>query len=430
VIVADSFFNGYSRGGVYFDNEYFNIGVNKAPYEGGKAIIRNCQIYKSGQEAIKIKGCWFVEIMYNYIEIWEIISPEIPGNLQGGIHVNNGGHINVSNNQLYNDLNQNPLATNGIRIQGNSTTPALWALPPTETDPNYDSEYSLSSSLFVISGNQIDGAGQPAIFITDIPFQTNVVNNQARNCAGFLRADGLGGTPDRSNNLLTVAHNNFRGGNASNSSTSSGIQISNSACVTIDGNVVIESGAYGAVIASTYNLIISNNTFCSNNVSNGIADGIRVGTSNNVTIIGNRCTSVDTILPNLQKYGLSFSSGNTGSFIITDNDFSQNVSGPINTLNMPISACISGNIGFFSSSFSWTPGPIPAGSSTSVSITIAGASPGADRVDIGIPGSGNGGLLEAWVSAVNTVTLQYFNQTGVSITPSSGNFLVEVTRKS
>jgi hypothetical protein len=67
--------------------------------------------------------------------------------------------------------------------------------------------------------------------------------------------------------------------------------------------------------------------------------------------------------------------------------------------------------------------------STSLTIAVAGAAVG-DPVILGVPTAltGNGRLFQAWVSAANTVTVQFTNTTGGNDNLGSDTFKVAVMK--
>lgn len=77
------------------------------------------------------------------------------------------------------------------------------------------------------------------------------------------------------------------------------------------------------------------------------------------------------------------------------------------------------------------PSTIADGSSDRT-ITVTGAEEG-DFVLLGIPPAAMpaaGGVYRRWVSAANTVTIRFYNNTGSSINPGSGTFKVAVIKAS
>lgn len=74
-----------------------------------------------------------------------------------------------------------------------------------------------------------------------------------------------------------------------------------------------------------------------------------------------------------------------------------------------------------------------AGSASDLTITVTGAAPG-DIVNLGVPngslpnGANSNENFSAWVSAANTITVRYHNNTGGASDPASGTFAVQVIR--
>lgn len=67
-----------------------------------------------------------------------------------------------------------------------------------------------------------------------------------------------------------------------------------------------------------------------------------------------------------------------------------------------------------------------AGGTQDLTITISGAADG-DPVAIGVPNAcATTGTFFGWVSATNTVTIRFFNNSGGSVNPTSGTFKVKV----
>lgn len=74
-----------------------------------------------------------------------------------------------------------------------------------------------------------------------------------------------------------------------------------------------------------------------------------------------------------------------------------------------------------------TPGTVAAGGSYSINITVKGAKPG-DVVEIGMPYSTQGAVIESRVSVTNNVLLQIHNKTGSSLTFDQGVFTARTSR--
>lgn len=67
-----------------------------------------------------------------------------------------------------------------------------------------------------------------------------------------------------------------------------------------------------------------------------------------------------------------------------------------------------------------------ANSTQDLTVTVTGAADG-DAVSIGVPNaSATVGVFFAWVSASNTVTIRFHNQSGGAVNPTSGTFKVKV----
>ena len=93
------------------------------------------------------------------------------------------------------------------------------------------------------------------------------------------------------------------------------------------------------------------------------------------------------------------------------------------------SACLGGKVATSGAPFAPT-SPIVATSATTITYTVAGASPG----DIVTLGAGSawplGGTLytQAYVSAANTVSIRYVNATAASIAVAAHDWNIEVKR--
>lgn len=72
---------------------------------------------------------------------------------------------------------------------------------------------------------------------------------------------------------------------------------------------------------------------------------------------------------------------------------------------------------------------VSAGASSDLTITVTGAAD-ADLVTLGVPVGSmpTGAEFGAWVSATDTVTVQYRNKSGSSQNPASGTFWVKVEK--
>jgi len=72
-------------------------------------------------------------------------------------------------------------------------------------------------------------------------------------------------------------------------------------------------------------------------------------------------------------------------------------------------------------------GNTAAQTSTDLTITVTGAADG-DSVILGVPDGSTlaGGVFSAWVSAANTVTVRFTNETAGALNPASGTFRATV----
>lgn len=78
---------------------------------------------------------------------------------------------------------------------------------------------------------------------------------------------------------------------------------------------------------------------------------------------------------------------------------------------------------------SFTPASVNATSSSTQTITVPGAQV-SDYCEVSAPTTQTAGIfvVNAWVSAANTVSVQFYNVTGGSLTPAAGIYVVNMLR--
>lgn len=100
----------------------------------------------------------------------------------------------------------------------------------------------------------------------------------------------------------------------------------------VTGNVIDNSGEHGIDVGSSDRNQISSNTITNSSNRLSSRDGIRVSSSDSVGCDDNRVNNnvaTDNQVPKTQKYGLNINSSLCRRTVVTSNDFSGNLTGPI-----------------------------------------------------------------------------------------------------
>ncbi|HEV2914547.1 MAG TPA: glycosyl hydrolase family 28-related protein [Pyrinomonadaceae bacterium] len=174
-----------------------------------------------------------------------------------------------------------------------------------------------------ISGNTIRGSGLNAMYIRYAERLGLSQPSVGGHAVGNTLIDN-GGTTENALVLATGSQGWTIQGNSVTGAGNSGIWVGGMAH-TISGNTVIENRRHGIFVSAGKHTISSNICINNSTLGPGVADGIRVESSDGNTITGNRCT--DTRAVKLQAWGVLLYQSNNN--IVTNNSLSGNRSGSV-----------------------------------------------------------------------------------------------------
>jgi hypothetical protein len=321
---------GYTRGGIYTTDEDHE----DALFDNGEVYVAGNMVRDCEQEGIKIKASGRVVVTGNIVVDCDQ-EPELAGNLQGAIHVNNRGIINVSDNIVIGATN------NGIQ-----------AIGLTGGDGSYST--GAGRSGFVISGNIIDdvtgGTAKVAgiwvpLWTYELVCSSNVVLNADRG----IWIDGTSAaTDDDKPASITLSANEVRFGTAD--SDGAGIQLTSVRLATLQGNRVRDMDGFGCSATGCDEVSIIGDQYLDNGQGGFNTHGLRLSGCDGVRVIGVRAGNHDSTD---QTHGISFGGTNT-NVIIHGCDFTGNATAAHSGL--PDDAMLGANLGFWTTDVSFDDG--------------------------------------------------------------------------
>jgi hypothetical protein len=126
-------------------------------------------------------------------------------------------------------------------------------------------------------------------------------------------------------------------------------------------------------------------------------------------------------------YGVFIAAGASADFSITNNDLRGNVTASINDGSSGTGRLITDNIGFGTGSAVYDPANLVDGAGVTTTVTVTGATLG-DIAEASFSLDLVGITLTAWVSAANTVSVRFQNETGIAVDLGSGTLRARIKR--
>lgn len=204
---------------------------------------------------------------------------------------------------------------------------------------------------------------------------------------------------------------------------SDGFWISGGKSVSLTDCFSIQNNGHGYYIQSGSNIKLLGCEATNNSqVSDVSRDGIYVSTSN-VRVIGCRSGDYMFTLANKQRYGLTIAAASDYVFEAS-NDLSGNTTGPLNYASTEANNQIEYR---FQGSKTYDPGSLSDGQGETTTVTVSGARLG-DYASASFSLNISGITLTAYVSANDTVTVRFQNESGGTVDLASGT-LRAIVRK-
>lgn len=379
---------------------------------GSHIAIKNCAFIGNGCNAFGIHVYFgaTVQIQDNYLE-----ATTLTPNHQ--IYVSTGTDISIKNNRV--------LMTQQIggaaAIRGTSCSRI-------QIVSNQATGGNVSVVQTPIAGDlqEPNSAGLPS---HDVILSDNIVN--------LSSGDGISaGSPPGGAYTTNISAT----GNVVNGSTDYCMSFSLCANVSCIGNTVREASTTGIGILDCYNFSVEGNCCLNNGQNNFVPDGglgaginILSGSADSVhngVISGNVCTDLQGI--KTQEFGLMIDGGvhaAQSGITVKDNNFDGNSVAPVLLTTTPAAPFVAQDNGaWLSASASWNPASIANGAKEAKDVTVidarlgdfAVASFSLDVLDL---------VLNAQVTANDTVTCVLANNTGGAVDLGAGTVYVKVSKK-
>ena len=274
-----------------------------------------------------------------------------------------------------------------------------------------------ASSYGFIKGNYCSGSGM------DLDcFSTRITENTVDT---FKFGGGITTEQSATCYGLIIANNHITGGTGTdvNSTVCPGIE-NWAAWSAITGNTIYLNAGTGIDQGGNRCVVTDNIVFNNGQTTNSAAIATRYGTStyngSESVIANNRCFDTNGA-GGTQTYGYIDQGSSTSYVVVSSNSFKGNKTGAMN----PASTVFSFDGQTLEGSASWNPGTITNAGNATATMTVAGAVVG-DPVTVGFSQDIQGVKFFGYVSSANTVSMRFENNTGGSITISSGTAYARV----
>lgn len=151
-----------------------------------------------------------------------------------------------------------------------------------------------------------------------------------------------------------------------------------------------------------------------------------IANAGDFSIIGARIGDSDGLAGN-GTYGVYIQAGTGANIVVTDNDMRGNTTGPLFDGATGAGKRIHNNLGFLFGSATYDPANIVDGAGVTTTVTVTGAVKG-DIVEASFTEDLQGITLTAWVSAADTVSVRFQNESGGALDLASGTLRANVKR--
>ena len=216
--------------------------------------------------------------------------------------------------------------------------------------------------------------------------------------------------------------------------TPHGIHLDTCIEAQILANNVTAARQHGIYVDGKNNVVKANVVKDCSQQTTGVWSGIALDSNSTIStgnqIEGNRCYDQQGV--KTQQHGIAVTSGNgagnTASNSITGNTVTENRSTTTINLAANLGAnTVGNNTGFGDGSATYDPGSLADGAGVTTTVTVTGAALG-DYAEASFSNDLQGITLTAWVSAANTVSVRFQNESGGVLDLASGTLRAKVRR--